>query len=156
MKTEKAAVDNTKCQHKAACRTCHGDCFLLTPLLMLFLQVLFRLSTAEYEKTQKACQHTNPKTHTFAFCCKLNWRIMQLLFFFLYKRENKTSLPFSSKPLCPVLNSPSLFTTRLLFLSKRLPIGHLLQGQGTTATLVLLGTPYDLAFFSLCPWVTPT
>lgn len=37
-----------------------------------------------------------------------------------------------------------------------LPAGHLLRGEGTTATLMLLDTPCDLAFFSRSPCVTPT
>lgn len=148
-KNKKAAADNSSSQYKAGCRTCHRDAFLSTLLLTLFLQSLFTQSSAMSMKGSKACQRTNSQTHTLAFCCNVNCRIVRL-----FGEINKTSLPFSCKPLRPVWTpSPSLQSNVPV---NRLPTGHLLGGQETTATPLLLHTPHDLAFFVGCFWVTPT
>lgn len=89
---------------KTGCGTCHNDCFLSTLLLTLSSPSLFTQSRIVGMKGFKACQHTNLKTHTFAFCCDLNRSIVRLFW-----RNNKTSLPLSAKPQHPALNSPSFF-----------------------------------------------
>lgn len=59
----------------------------------------------------------------------------------VFGENNKTSLPFSCKPQRPDSALPLPLPLDSSVLVNRFPTGHLLRGQGTTATPSLLNTP---------------
>lgn len=151
MKTEKTAADDTRSQHKASCRTCHSHCFHWGPLLMLSCKKCIQPKQAsECERLKAIPTHKLLRRTRLPSAASWNGALCD------FSGKTRHVFLLSSKPLCPAFNSPSLFPLSPLFSSKRLAKDHLLWGQGTTATLAPLGTPYDLEFFSHHPWVTPT